>query len=228
MVFTTVLLDAGGVIIDESEHESQISNIIVEVLKSEIPDYSQARYQTDVEEAIVSFAPKVYKFILWKNLRPNVSLYEKLYGLAREKWNTEMPPLKISEGLGEELSKISQDYRIGIAGQYGRTLLKTLEDESLLGYFRYQFTQDDFSITKPDPNYYKQICEAIGVDTKECIMVGDRIDNDIIPAKQLGMATVLVRVGLHRNQQPRLPSEQPDIELESISGLAAAISKLGE
>lgn len=227
-MISTVLLDAGGVILDESEHEKQISKIIVDVLKTEIQDYSVEQYRSDVEEAVLSFAPKVYKFILWKNLRPDVELYEKLYSQAWKKWNSEMPSLRVSHGLGEELSKISQNYKIGIAGQYGKGLLKALENESLLKFFDHHLTQDDFSITKPDPNYYIQICEAIGVETKECIMVGDRIDNDIIPAKQLGMRTILIRVGLHKYQQPRLPRELPDAELESISGLAGAISKLGE
>jgi len=71
-----------------------------------------------------------------------------------------------------------------------------------------------------------QITQAIGVDPKECILVGDRIDNDIIPAKQLGMKTILVRVGLHRYQQPRIPFEIPDAELDGVTGLAAAVQEV--
>ncbi len=57
-------------------------------------------------------------------------------------------------------------------------------------------------------------------------MVGDRIDKDIIPAKLLGMKTILIRVGLHRNQQPRIPFEVPDAELNSVAGLAETVSGL--
>ena len=89
-------------------------------------------------------------------------------------------------------------------------------------------TQDDFSVTKPDPRYYEQIVKAFGVDPQLCIMVGDRIDNDIIPAKQLGMRTILIRVGLHKNQQPRNPFEIPDLELDGVVGLAAAVQKLAK
>jgi len=90
----------------------------------------------------------------------------------------------------------------------------------------HRFTQDDFSITKPDPRNLGQITQAMGVDPKECILVGDRIDNDIIPAKQLGMKTILVRVGLHRYQQPRIPFEIPDAELDGVTGLAGAIQSV--
>jgi ribonucleotide monophosphatase NagD (HAD superfamily) len=54
-------------------------------------------------------------------------------------------------------------------------------------------------------------------------MVGDRIDKDVIPAKQVGMRTIVVRVGLHRHQQPRIPFEIPDRELNSVVGLAEAV-----
>ncbi|MBU1319069.1 MAG: HAD hydrolase-like protein [candidate division Zixibacteria bacterium] len=56
--------------------------------------------------------------------------------------------------------------------------------------------------------------------------VGDRIDKDIVPARLLRMKTVLVRGGLHRHQQPRIPYETPDIELHGITGLANAIMEL--
>jgi FMN phosphatase YigB (HAD superfamily) len=52
------------------------------------------------------------------------------------------------------------------------------------------------------------------------------VDNDIIPAKQVGMKTVLVRGGLHRNQIPRIPGEVPDEVLTGIAGLADAIARL--
>jgi len=55
-------------------------------------------------------------------------------------------------------------------------------------------------ITKSDPRYYEQIAQLFGVNPHQCILVGDRIDKDIIPAKQVRMKTIWTRVGLHKNQ----------------------------
>ena len=123
---------------------------------------------------------------------------------------------------------LSRRFQLGIAGQYGREILDLLEEQSVLDCFAYRLTQDDFSITKPDPRYYEQIAKACGVHPQQCIMVGDRIDKDVVPAKQLGMKTILVRTGLHRNQQPRIPFEVPDAELEGVLGLAAAVREVAE
>jgi HAD superfamily hydrolase (TIGR01549 family) len=220
---TTVLLDAGGVILDESEQEKIIAEIIVELLSRTNSGYSGLKYQDDIEEAVQSFSPKTYQFVLWKHFKGDQLAFNEHYDLFFEKWLSLKPPLQLSRGFEIEIKNISKHLQVGIAGQYGREILDLLERESLLDCFAYKFTQDDFSITKPDPRYYEQIADACGVDPKECIMVGDRIDKDIVPAKQLSMKTVLVRAGIHKNQQPRIPTEIPDAELESVSGLAEVV-----
>jgi hypothetical protein len=42
------------------------------------------------------------------------------------------------------------------------------------------------------------------------------------------MKTILVRVGLHKNQMPRIPFEVPDAELNGVSGLAETILKVAQ
>ena len=67
-----------------------------------------------------------------------------------------------------------------------------------------------------------------GVPPAECIMVGDRLDADIAPAKALGMATIRFRSGRHRRQKPRSPDETPDAEVTDVQELEAAILALLE
>jgi putative hydrolase of the HAD superfamily len=222
-MITTVLLDAGGVILDESEHEKVRVEIATRLLKEAVSAYSETLLRADIDEAIEVFCPRILAYVLWKRLRPDLDLFNALYRAFREEWAGRRPPLKLMPGLGNAIAEISRHLRVGIAGQYGGDLLELLEREALLDHFAYRFTQDDFDITKPDPRYLERIAAACGVETCECIMVGDRVDNDIIPAKQLGMKTVLVRVGLHRNQVPRMPAEMPDMEIVGISGLADAV-----
>ena len=223
---TTVLLDAGGVILDESEHEEVHAEIAVEILSTINPGYSVDSYYLDIKEAVDSFCPSTYQYVLYKYLRNNQSLFDKVYRLYLETWQQRRPPLKLNVGIEREVRLISPSFKLGIAGQYGREILKLLKEASILDCFSYHSTQDDFTITKPDPRYYEEIIKAFGVDPRECIMVGDRIDKDIIPAKQLGMRTVLVRIGLHENQQPRIPFEVPDAELSGILGLASTVEEV--
>lgn len=228
MKITTVLLDAGGVILDESEHEEVRAEIAVEILRTRIPEYSMDQYYSDVEEAVRCFCPSVYQYVFWKALKHDRSLFEGLYGTFSEEWEQRKPPLKLNSGFEDELKAICKDFDVGIAGQYGQELLELLELRSLLECFTHRLTQDDLSATKPDLRFYEQIVKACGGKPQQCVMVGDRIDKDVIPAKLLKMRTILVRAGLHRNQQPRIPFEVPDAELNGVSGLAGAVRKLAE
>ncbi len=49
-------------------------------------------------------------------------------------------------------------------------------------------------------------------------MISDRLDNDIAPAKALGMGTVWVKQGFGRLQTP-LPRETPDCAVECLAEL---------
>ncbi len=72
---------------------------------------------------------------------------------------------------------------------------------------------------KPDPRLFLRACDDLGVEATECAMLGDRIDNDIAPAKRPGMRTALLRTGPHISQLPRSWEEIPDAEIHSVDEL---------
>jgi FMN phosphatase YigB (HAD superfamily) len=223
---TTVLLDAGGVILDEREIEQFCAETITGLIAEHVSDYDITRYWSDVDEAVLVFTPTVYKYILWKNLRFDREVHDRALEKFKAAFKSDRPPLKLIEGFGDEIKAIHRDFDTAIAGQYGREILTLLEKENLLRYFTHRITQDDFTLTKPDPRYLESIARNIGVDPEACVMVGDRIDKDVIPAHQLGMRAVLVRTGIHRKQVPRTPFEIPEVDLPGIEGLAKAIKAL--
>jgi 8-oxo-dGTP diphosphatase/putative hydrolase of the HAD superfamily len=47
-------------------------------------------------------------------------------------------------------------------------------------------------------------------------MIGDRIDKDIIPAKMVGMKTIRIKVGIYKNQEPRIPEEMAEITINKL------------
>ena len=66
-------------------------------------------------------------------------------------------------------------------------------------------TSDDWGVTKPDLAFFDKVIEVAPVDDPERIVyVGDRIDNDIAPAKRVGMRTAYIQRGpwgwIHRDR----------------------------
>ena len=58
------------------------------------------------------------------------------------------------------------------------------------------------------------------------ILVGDRLDADIAPAKARAMATIQFRSGRWRKQRPRSAVETPDMVVTDVGELEAAIADL--
>jgi HAD superfamily hydrolase (TIGR01549 family) len=224
-MYSSVLLDAGGVLLDESEYEKQTCQIIVNVLKKRNPEYTEQDYINDLNESIKVYSPHNRQYIIWKYCEDNQKKFEEYWSDFKLQWKRIEPPLKMMAGIIEEIKELKEKYKIILAGQYGKSIIELLKSAGISSLFENKLTQDDFRITKPDPRYLEQICLKSNVDPNKCIMIGDRIDKDIIPAKQNMMGTVLMKTGVYKNQKPRTNDEIPDLIVNEIQGLGERVKR---
>ena len=210
-----IFLDAGGVILDERTFEETSANIITDIIKQFNKNYSIENYWNDIEEAVYRFVPKTYDYILYKNIL-NKNDFKELKKSYKDQLKNKHNGFELMNGIKDFLIRHSKNYKLGILGQYGNDFRRYLEEEKILEYFTYREIQDDYKITKPDPRYFGMILKTCGCKAEESIMIGDRIDKDIIPAKAIGMKTIRIKTGIHKNQEPRIPEEIPDITIERL------------
>ena len=50
-------------------------------------------------------------------------------------------------------------------------------------------------VSKPDPRIFEIALGRADCKAEHAVMIGDRIDNDVVPAKKMGMKTVWIRQG---------------------------------
>jgi len=222
----TVFFDSGGILIDESEIEEFSAQVLIEIIKDRNPAYSQEFYTSDVRVAIMVHCPSIPEYVIWQNCNKDRELFGDLLDRYRVRFQEERPKLKLNEPIKPILEEISGEFDLGIAGQYGSEIVELLEEHNILNHFTHTYTQDDFDTTKPDTRFYSDLLGKCRCEPSRSIMVGDRIDKDVIPAQTIGMKTILVRTGIHRIQQPRTPSEFPDRELKSLDDLGIAIREV--
>ena len=122
----------------------------------------------------------------------------------------------------------SRGLKLGLAANQPVTALDNLARHRIDHFFENRGIAGVYGYRKPDVRLFLHACQDLGVQPFECIMVGDRIDNDVAPAKQLGMLTVLIRTGRHREQRPRSWDEVPDAEVKDAPGILVAIERLIE
>jgi len=78
---------------------------------------------------------------------------------------------------------------------------------------------DEVGFSKPDTRIFFHALKVAGCEPEKAVMVGDRLDNDIGPAKSIGMTTVWVRRGLMTYQKPSTEMEKADYEIHTLEGL---------
>lgn len=77
----------------------------------------------------------------------------------------------------------------------------------------------DIVVGKTSPIILDVALTALGVPAAECVIVGDRIETDIVMGKRRGLTTVLVLSGVTRADDARIAEIKPDAVIRSVGEL---------
>ena len=109
------------------------------------------------------------------------------------KWHTEDEILY--EDASECLKILSTRYKIGIIANQLFGTKERLEKCGILKYIDLVIASAEEGVSKPDRKIFEIALKRSDCKPSNAVMIGDRIDNDIIPAKLIGMHTIWVKQG---------------------------------
>lgn len=89
-------------------------------------------------------------------------------------------------------------------------------------------TSADWGVSKPDPGFFRRMIETAPCEAGEMLYVGDRLDNDILPAARLGMEAALIRRGPWGMSQQDIQDADwaPTMQIDSLRKLSGRIDAL--
>lgn len=226
MSYRAILFDVGGPVDMEFAWEIAVDGAIASACGLEGIRVDQAMIEEASEAAVAAFAPDAYAHMIETLCGGDPQTVDRV----RQRVRSMVGSLDVFqlrpeiEGLLRRLQ--ARGLKLGIVANQPQTARERLARAGVGDLFDYQGLSGLTGLRKPDTLAFEAAAEALGVLPKACIMVGDRIDNDIAPAKALGMATVQLRSGRHRRQRPRSPAEEPDVVVTDVLELEAAIDSL--
>jgi putative hydrolase of the HAD superfamily len=121
------------------------------------------------------------------------------------------------------LERLSRRYRLAVIANQSLGAEERLEHYGILRYFDFVINSAVVGLHKPDPRIFLLALEKAGCAPREAVMIGDRPDNDIYPAKLLGMHTIRVRQGYAACQLPRSEEYEADVTVENLDELNALL-----
>ena len=114
------------------------------------------------------------------------------------------------------LGALSEKYRIGIIANQSPGTEDRLEKWGCSRFISLCLPSAEIGLSKPDLAIFELAMERTGCEPEHAVMVGDRIDNDITPAKSLGWKTIRIKQGLSQGQIPMNAEQVPDFEVRRL------------
>ena len=146
------------------------------------------------------------------------------FGLQKMPWHSEEE--RIYPGMKDLLERLRGQYSLGVIANQVPGVEERLRDFGISEYFELVLASAEVGLSKPDPRMFQLALDRAGCRAEQAAMVGDRLDNDILPARALGMKTVWVRQGDWKYALPRSPEETPDFIVEDLKELDVILKQL--
>jgi HAD superfamily hydrolase (TIGR01509 family) len=118
----------------------------------------------------------------------------------------------------------ARGYCVGIAGNQPEGAVEALRSLDLAADF--VASSSSLGVEKPAAEFFRKLAALAGLPPQAIAYVGDRLDNDILPARAAGMATVFLR----RGPWAKVHASQPeaalaDITLDTLNDLPDALAR---
>jgi len=145
----------------------------------------------------------------------------KLLNAEKPEWSHEEELLY--NDTEECLKNLSRKYKIGVIANQSLGSEKRLENFGILKYIDLVIASAETGAAKPDKRIFEIALERSNCEAYRAVMIGDRIDNDIVPAKMLGMRTIWIKQGFGRYWNITRENERADYEVNSLTEICSLL-----
>lgn len=152
-----------------------------------------------------------------QNLRGDLEAIDH-FGLTRTPWHKEDEyPYSEAESVLDYLR--GKGYKLGVIANQSLGTEERLRNWGLLKYISVVAASAELGVAKPDKAIFLKAMEMAGSTPENSVMIGDRLDNDIYPAMEIGMRTVWVRQGMAVYHQLDKAKNKPSRIIDSLAEL---------
>ena len=114
---------------------------------------------------------------------------EELIGM----WNTSWMLAVLYEETVQALSELREEYTLVLVCNTDQfSVERVLDKFNMKAHFNHIFLSYQEGSLKTDEQFFPAILAKLNVSADDCVMVGDSIQSDILPAERAGLKTLLV------------------------------------
>src|SRR6267143_1964702 len=206
-----LFFDLGNTLVSEERAwERRIQRLV-----SSLERYGRRRAIEEVRAALREASEEFARRLITRAIEKLIDDLEcrKLI-LAEARYDKELEsPYEDAE---QTLRAVSSRYRIGVIANQPAGTEERLTKWRLMPFISVCLSSTEVGLEKPNPAIFQLALSQSGCEPEQAVIIGDRLDNDIRPARLLGWKTIRIAQGFARFQSPRDPWEEPDRTVANV------------
>ena len=162
---------------------------------------------------------------VFERIRPGFDLAQARQVRREQDWPAFLPSDLYPDAV-PTLSRLrALGYRVALAANQPLSMMTGLRESGIESDL--VACSEQWGVEKPAPEFFRRLIAAAGLTPERIAYVGDRIDNDVLPAKAAGMAAIFLRRGPWGViQSSWADAAKADLKIESLTELPGALSRL--
>ena len=220
-----IFFDLGGTLLDDIPFHDYIYKTLIDMFEERGFNVTMEEFLKARNFYVTSRVPILRSLIVYFTGRND--LKEPMMDELMRRIEGKGPELqKPYPEAGEVLKEIKRRFKLGIIANQQVGIRELLKESGWDELFDVIMISDEVRLQKPDATIFENALEMAKCPPTDAVMVGDRIDNDIAPARKMGMKTVRFKAGVFAAQKASGGSETPDAEITSLKQLPSALANL--
>lgn len=215
-----VFLDVGGVLFSDDSYFSALYSAIADASPSTTREAYDAKLR-----ALRAAQAEPFTEALVSTFVSDSSRHKTVRASADERWEAHgYSPNERYPEVPEAMRTLAARYKIACITNHFSWVRDRASEAGFADLVSAWTISAEVGVEKPDPALFAHALDQAGVPPDRVVMVGDRLDRDIMPAKALGMRTVWVL----RNEAPDDPTPEqlavPDAAAHTLDEVPGAIA----
>jgi len=220
-----IFFDLGGTLLDDIPFHDLINQTLLNILAEHGYNVGKDEFIRARDALVVKRVPVLSSLVVYFTGGDELKdpVMKELMRRIDHKGPELQFPFPESDGL---LRSLRERFSLGVIAN------QQVEVHDLLGrlcwdrLFDVTIISDEVGLWKPDPRIFEMALKEAACKPQEAAMVGDRIDNDVAPAKHLGMRAIRIKWGVFGPQEASSEFEVPDAEIAGLDRLPAVLARL--
>jgi len=209
-----IFFDVGGVLFNDDRQNFLAYQRAHQIIRQTEPEFLFSDMMTEREALVRSGENRILQTILASHSKSADA--RRLLTEIRESLDSCYDDNHLlNDGLRPLLDRLRGRYRLGVIANQPHECRNSLQRRNILEFFDVVAISDELNLYKPDKQLFEWAVNEANCDPRRSIMIGDRRDNDVFPATELSMKTILVRWPSHKQKRWQPDSPEATAFLES-------------